>query len=713
MLPVLALCGLAVLHVTGGGSYELRTEGQGVYRQLRFLGIGVDVDHLQDDRFAAAIGQMNEELVKACGQRSSTLLEGPGATPTGVTNGLKALASAASPNDRVIVDLVCHGVAAAQGQEFRLVGGQLPMAEVKRLFLRIPAIHKMLIVDGCESASLLEGARSWNPPPSWKDAVGQPCALIVSSVPAIGNPGSLVGGTEFHDRLVKAIDQTAVFGQTGVVSDLLFWLKPKYGQFAGGGGDIVLSGDTTRNPVMAQATKAAQADDSANVAGARALIARNLAQLQRVSLEDARKYADMVKAATFLTDAEEVARNTEIHEWASRAGAVYTRLDYPLEFAGLNRDLANAEDTVAESRIDNVLLKTACARYRSVLDIYSKASHATEWAITQYYLGDALRELGDRTNDPNALSGAMTAYRAGLEIFTKAAHPLAWALIQDDLAHALQDLYDRNNDPLELQDAVAACRAALEIYTKAGMPARWASEENSLGLILESLGERGTDQQALRDSAAAFNAALEIDTRTAYPSEWAAAQTNMGNVLESWGSLYNDSKALEYAVAAFQTVLGAYTKTDRPADWARLQNNLGNALRALGERNQDQKTLQDGLTALRAALEIYTKTALPAGWAMTQTNLGMVFRALGVQNNDPKTLEDGVAAFRAALEVYTVSEWTFRYAETQVNLAECLVALHRNSEAGQSYEAAAQAFEKVNRADIAAFVRHEAQGIHG
>ena len=56
--------------------------------------------------------------------------------------------------------------------------------------------------------------------------------------------------------------------------------------------------------------------------------------------------------------------------------------------------------------------------------------------MTQNNLGNTLLEQGNRTNGQKGadlLAKAVSAYRAALEVYTRADHPVDWAMTQNNL----------------------------------------------------------------------------------------------------------------------------------------------------------------------------------------------------------------------------------------------------------------------------------------
>ena len=145
-------------------------------------------------------------------------------------------------------------------------------------------------------------------------------------------------------------------------------------------------------------------------------------------------------------------------------------------------------------------------------------------------LGDDAEQPRHRARGPGAAdrrarrgrrcsAEAEAAYRAALEVYTRAAHPVDWAMTQNNLGVALADQAGRTDGAAGgglLGEAVAAYRAALEVRTAAEHPVDWATTQNNLGNALAGAGARvggGGRGGAAGEAVAAYRAALEVYTR--------------------------------------------------------------------------------------------------------------------------------------------------------------------------------------------------------
>jgi CHAT domain-containing protein len=172
---------------------------------------------------------------------------------------------------------------------------------------------------------------------------------------------------------------------------------------------------------------------------------------------------------------------------------IYTKADFPSEWAGINNNLAIAYSyldweittnnlVIAHNRIrgnrdENLERSIAC--YQSALEIYTKADFPLEWAGTQNNLAAAYgnRIRGDR--DEN-LEQSITCCESALEIYTKADFPLEWAGTQNNLAYTYGERI-RGDNAENLERSISFYQSALEIHTPQNFPIDCLQTAQNLG----------------------------------------------------------------------------------------------------------------------------------------------------------------------------------------------------------------------------------------
>ena len=349
-----------------------------------------------------------------------------------------------------------------------------------------------------------------------------------------------------------------------------------------------------------------------------------------------------------------------------------------------------------------------------------------KWALTQYSIGNSLREQSTRAEGPEVtrlLGDAESAYRRALLVLTRDSMPQEWATTQHNLGYILQELGVRTNGPEAVRligEGVAAYQQALSVRTREQLPLQWAMTQNDLGNALQAQGARvdGPEgRRLLAEAATAYRKALLVFTRDYLPQEWGKTQHNLGSALQEQGTRTpgpEGQKLLGEAVAAYRQALLVRTREQLPRGWAVTQNNLGNALQAQGTRAEAQDALRlfgEALVAYRDALLVFTREQTPAFWAMTKHNIGSALQEQGARteaSESPRLFSEAVSAYREALVVWTRDQRPQQWAMAQNNLARAYFNLNEWTSAAQCYENVLEIHPDFRPAyEKARFLEHE------
>ncbi len=126
---------------------------------------------------------------------------------------------------------------------------------------------------------------------------------------------------------------------------------------------------------------------------------------------------------------------------------------------------------------DSALLEEAIALCNEALIVVPRLRFPLQWVVTQNYLGNALKALGERESATARLEEAIAAYREALKENIRTRAPLQWAMTQMNLGAALKVLDEREGGTARLDEAVAAYREALQELTRAHVPFVWAKTQ--------------------------------------------------------------------------------------------------------------------------------------------------------------------------------------------------------------------------------------------
>ena len=216
-------------------------------------------------------------------------------------------------------------------------------------------------------------------------------------------------------------------------------------------------------------------------------------------------------------------------------------------------------------------------RFGSMPEITKSAFE--KWALTQYSIGNSLREQSTRAEGREGtrlLAEAESAYRRALLVLTRDTLPQEWATTQHNLGYVLQEQGVRTNGPEAVRligDGVAALQQALSVRTREQLPLQWAMTQNDLGNALQAQGARVEGPEARRllgEAATAYRQALLVFTLEYVPQDWAKTQHNLGSALQEQGTRTQGSEGqtlLGEAVAAYRQALLVRTREQSQIIW--------------------------------------------------------------------------------------------------------------------------------------------------
>jgi tetratricopeptide (TPR) repeat protein len=189
----------------------------------------------------------------------------------------------------------------------------------------------------------------------------------------------------------------------------------------------------------------------------------------------------------------------------SAASEVYTREDYPEQWATVQNNLGNTyRDRIEGVRATNIEEAIAC--YQEALKVSTREDYPENWAMTQNNLGAA---YGDRIEGVMAanIEEAIACFREALTVRTRENYPEQWATVQNNLGNAYRDRIEGVR-ATNIEEAIACFRLALDVYTREDYPEDWAMTQNNLGT---AYGDReGVRAKNIEDAIACFREALKV-----------------------------------------------------------------------------------------------------------------------------------------------------------------------------------------------------------
>lgn len=413
------------------------------------------------------------------------------------------------------------------------------------------------------------------------------------------------------------------------------------------------------------------------------VIANDPVQIERVLNQKADEYIVLKQQMTVLesVDPRVEGLRAEAFDALERADMELARKKLRL---AVNIDCASAKElanrtalrtlSAVQSLSQSARVSSLELNYRDAALDLSEASTLAEpfnrrlaWQL-RLMQGQSLFSYGDEFGDNQGFVDAIEVYRGALNIAPREVAPGDWAATQFYLGVALRCLGERETGTGRLEEAVVAYRAAFSERANVSVVA--GEIHNGLGNALFRLGQRKEGTAFLEEAVVVYRDALDrtppedIATRSGYLS-------NLGNVLGEIGEREEGITRIEEAVEAHRAALAYASRRSNPRDWATTQNNLGNALLRLGQRSRDAAHIVAAIVAYNEALEEQSPTRIALEWARTQHNLGTAFRTLG----DPVSLERAVVAYCDALGERRRERAIKQWAETTGSLVAVLESL--------------------------------------
>ena len=266
-------------------------------------------------------------------------------------------------------------------------------------------------------------------------------------------------------------------------------------------------------------------------------------------------------------------------------------------------------------RAGNLEIGIAC--YSAASEVYTREDYPENWAGTQNNLGLAYNDRIEGVRAAN-IKEAIACYLLALDVYTREAYPENWAMTQNNLGNAYSDRREGVRAE-NIEEAIACYREALKVRTPENYPEKWAMTQNNLGIAYNDRRE-GVRAGNIEEAIACYREALKVRTRDAYPEDWAGTQNNLGTAYSERREGVRAAN-IEEAIACYREALKVGTRENYPEYWAMTQHNLGLTYsdRIKGVRAAN---IEEAIACFRLALEIRTPTAFPLDCLQSGRNLG-------------------------------------------------------------------------------------------
>ena len=474
-----------------------------------------------------------------------------------------------------------------------------------------------------------------------------------------------------------------------------------------------------------------------------------------MSVSQIREYAEMQRnrgrAYSLMKVGDKQANLKRAIACYEKALQVYTREQYPKEWASLHYDIGNTyQNLPASGNEKSTNLQEAITHYENALQVH--LLHDERWAIIHFRLGEAYYHLTTGIRQTN-LERAIAAYRRSLDVYTRKNFPAQWAMTYLSIGEALRNLPE-GNQQTNKQEAFTSYQNALQVYTRLSFPRQWAMTQRSLGDLYYSVRDetrsrfyssystsenppvQGAEHYPayntfptsaprpyqetegrskpdispnLRDAILCYQGALQVYTREEYPVEWAATLYAFGN---SYRSVHGDDQLAfsKEAIDCYQQVLQVYTLETAPLEWARTQWSLGDACMSVA-RDKGSSSRKLASTCYKQALKVYTQVDFPHEWSELQKNLqaasgeqpkaqmeeANVLRSAADAQFSRREYQPALQSYQEALRLYHQLGKRNEEAQVYCSMAEVHLARDKNhrKDAEQNYLFALSIFQQA------------------
>lgn len=208
-------------------------------------------------------------------------------------------------------------------------------------------------------------------------------------------------------------------------------------------------------------------------------------------------YGSMLNALGIVTS--DVAARSEGKEWLAQADLVFQNcwkfLDQkasPIYWASAKRHHARLLATYSNvmAAQGQAIWERCQAAYSDVATVFTKSDFPMEWAACQVELGKISERRARISGDAENFKEAAQCYKNALEVYGVREHPLYWADCMASTGRALMHHGEHVKGTASLEQAGVAFQGALKVYEREHYPAQWASVQNNLGATLFSLAKR-------------------------------------------------------------------------------------------------------------------------------------------------------------------------------------------------------------------------------
>ncbi|GAI93956.1 unnamed protein product, partial [marine sediment metagenome] len=176
---------------------------------------------------------------------------------------------------------------------------------------------------------------------------------------------------------------------------------------------------------------------------------------------------------------------------------------------------------------------------------------------------------------------SIQAYHEALKVRTLKDFPTDYAKSQFNLGNTFRIFAEVENTPENCEKAILAYHEALKVYTLESFPMDYAGTQNNIGIAYFHLAEVENEAENCEKAIQAYHKALKVRTLKDFPWNYAMTQNNLGNAYHTLARFESRVENCTKSIQACHEALKVYTLENYFMQYATVQNTLGNAYNTL------------------------------------------------------------------------------------------------------------------------------------
>ncbi|MBD2042637.1 CHAT domain-containing protein [Microcoleus sp. FACHB-672] len=265
-------------------------------------------------------------------------------------------------------------------------------------------------------------------------------------------------------------------------------------------------------------------------------------------------------------------------------------------------------------------LEIAIAGYKVGLSVFTRLDYPNEWAMTQTNLGTAYSDPILAADKPQNIKSAIACHKKALQVYKRQAFSQQWAMTQNNLGTAYYSPFLGGDRSQNLKSAIGCFKKALQVYKKQAFPQQWAKTQHNLGTAYSELIFGRDKPQNIKSAIACFKKALQVYNGQDFPENHAEILFNLGCTYQEnrkFEQAYNTFVSAIYSVEFLRSEIysGDERKKKLAEEWNKLYRRMVEVCLELGKYTEAieyvERSKARNLVELLAIRDLYPKGQIP------------------------------------------------------------------------------------------------------